>query len=382
MKIVIDLTAIYDHLTGIERYALEMSGNLMKQFPENEYCLLFKNEIHKEFKAGGRYSLRNLSGDRDNISYKILKGGNKLIFNQLTLLKVLNKIKADAYLFMSFPEPILFNKKNIYTTVHDVGCWDCGENMKFLSKIYFRCSYRHSFRNAKRIITISEFSKGRIESVGKLPTDKVKLVYAAVENRNADCDNKSLARKADLEDYGINDKYILSLSTLEPRKNIKLLLDGYSKLVEKDDSVAGLVLAGRMGWLMEDFLKGYSEKVLNKIILTGFVKDKDLPALYSNAEFFVFPSKYEGFGIPPLEAMAYGTTVLSSDAASMPEVLGDAAVFFENENEESLISKLEEMLAMPEDVKEKYINLGKERVKRFNWSEEAKKLMKIITTAE
>ena len=155
------------------------------------------------------------------------------------------------------------------------------------------------------------------------------------------------------------------------------MLDVFASLYD-DGVVEEVVLAGRKGWKMDDFLKGYNAKFLQHIHFTGFVDDEDLPTIYSGASWFVFPTKYEGFGIPPLEAMACGTPVISSDAASMPEVLGNSAIYFENNSFDSLNQKVKEALSMGEVEKQKIISHGQEQVKKYSWEKEARKLNKIF----
>ncbi|MCR5734559.1 MAG: glycosyltransferase family 4 protein, partial [Lachnospiraceae bacterium] len=157
--------------------------------------------------------------------------------------------------------------------------------------------------------------------------------------------------------YNLPERYWLSLSTLEPRKNISLLIRAYTDACRVDpEAVPPLVLAGRMGWKDSELDKilqaegkagqvgeGSSGNIGNarglikdRLIFTGFIDDQDLPVVYHMAEKFIFPSKYEGFGLPPLEALSVGTAVISSDAASLPEVLGDSAVYFENGDQKDL----------------------------------------------
>ncbi len=131
--------------------------------------------------------------------------------------------------------------------------------------------------------------------------------------------------------------------------------------------------------MVDDLLSGYSDKFLQRLHFTGFVDDADLPAIYRGAEWFVFPSKYEGFGIPPLEAMACGTPVISSDAASLPEVLGDAAVYFRSEDKESLLRVLKESVSISADNRSAIIEKGLKQAKKFSWDETAKKLEAIIS---
>lgn len=365
-RILIDLSSLYDHLSGIERYALEMAHAMIKNGNDYCYTLVFKNEIHFSFKEC----------NYDNVDYIVIKGGNKLFFNQIKLLKMLKKTKADVYLFPAFPEPLLFSKGNIYTTIHDLGCFDSPYDMKFLNRLYFKNSYRHTFKKARHIFTVSEFSKGRICQVGNVTKDRVTVTYDAVTvNSTATYSSKDILRK-----YEITDNYILSLSTIEPRKNLNLLLDAYEMLLDKNDasSLPDIVLAGRQGWKMEGFLAKYSNELRNKIIITGFIDDNDLEAVYKNAKFFVFPSKYEGFGIPPLEAMHYGVPVLASDAASMPEILGDAAVYFKTQDKADLLNGLEYMINLKAEERDNLISKGKNQSELYSWEEEAMKILNVI----
>ena len=139
-----------------------------------------------------------------------------------------------------------------------------------------------------------------------------------------------------------------------------------------------LVLAGRKGWKMDELLEGIEPSVKDKIFFTGFIEDEDLPVIYGNAEFFVFPSMYEGFGIPPLEAMACGTPVLSSNAASLPEVLGDAAVYFKCGDEADLQSKMLSMLKRIKNDRENMRPTLLQQAGKFTWSESAKALSRLL----
>ena len=363
MRILFDLCSLEDNFSGIERYALNISKEYIQQYPQNEYILVFKNKV---------FNLYNEIVKQDNVRVVTLKKCNKLIFNQFILPFHLYKLKADAYVFLAFPEPILFFHKNIYTTLHDMVCWDCGETMSTLSKYYFRISNIHSKYVCKKIITISEFSKNRISTVLKIDSNKIMLINCGISkdfySLIAQTNINSLQKK-----YCLPEKYILTLSTLEPRKNLSLLLTVYKKLLDNNVDIPPLVLAGRKGWKMDNFLKDFPKEYLDHLIFTGFVDDTDLPALYNHADFFVFPSLYEGFGIPPLEAMACDTVVLSSDSSSLPEVLGNAAIYFKNNNFADLYDKIKYVAHLKD--KEKYIELGRQRVEVFDWKKESKKLI-------
>lgn len=171
MKICIDLTSLADNFSGIERYAACISMELIKQHHE-EYVLIFKNKIHPMFEE---------IGNEKNVQCIVLSGKNKLLFNQLVLPWAIHKIKADCYLFMAFPVPILSFKKNMISTIHDICCWDCPETMNGMSKWYFRISHRLAIKKCKAIITISEFSKKRIHEKLKYPEEKIWLIYCGID---------------------------------------------------------------------------------------------------------------------------------------------------------------------------------------------------------
>ena len=361
MRICIDLTSLADNFSGIERYAACISLELIKNYNDT-FILVFKNEIHPLF-------LRISS--KKNVKCIVVKGKNKLFFNQVKLPMTLYKIKADGFLFLAFPVPILLFKRNMVSTIHDICCWDCPETMNGLSKWYFRISHRIALVKCKAIITISKFSKKRIHQKLKYPYDKIWLIYCGINLEDFKIIHKR--DKTVKEKYNLPDEYILSLSTLEPRKNIALLISAYASLINDGYQLPKLVLAGRKGWKMDSFLKSIEPVVRKQIVFTGFIDDEDLPNVYGKATLFVFPSKYEGFGMPPLEAMACGSIVLSADNTSLPEVLGDSAFYFDN-SINSLKKELLNLCTVDNDMKRQLAKKGYGRVKIFNWKREANKL--------
>ena len=366
MKCLFDLTALADNFSGIERFALCISKEFIRQFPMHEYILVFKEEIHEAYRKIAK---------QKNVECVVLPRKNKLFFNQFILPMQLYRLKADAYIFLAFPEPLLFFRRNVYTAIHDACCWDCGETMATMSKWYFRISQLHSMRFCRRIITISEFSQQRIEKIGRVKPEKIAILYCGIGEQFTAQEQPDEAVRMR---YGLPREYLLTLSTLEPRKNLRLLLDAYAQLIEEGKTLPPLVLAGRKGWKMETLLTGYSQKVKDHLVFTGFIKDEDLPAVYRGARWFIFPTKYEGFGIPPLEAMACGTPVISSDATSMPEVLGDAALYFESGNVEALKTRmLEAMKIDPANLQKLYL-AGQKQAGRFQWEHEARKLSLLL----
>lgn len=344
MRILVDLTSLSYHITGIERYALCVTEEILKKDKVNQYMLLFRNAIYPPF---SKYI------DEERITSKIIYGERKLLFFQIIMPFNLYKIKADRYLFFAFPNPILFFNKNIYNTIHDMGRWDCPET-NGLHLFYFKTTETIALRRAKKIFTVSEFSKERICSITGRKTEDVIVTYNGISDTLTNANgNFSEVRKK----YSLPDRYIMFLSTLQPRKNLKLLLEAFSEILNKVDY--NLVLIGRVGWKVDDLLEKYGVK--NRIIFTGFVDDADVALVYKNALCFVFPTLYEGFGIPPVEALSMGCPVISSNSSCMKEVLQDRAIYFENDNKEDLKQKLLQLPQLLPNMKRSLNDFQKNR---------------------
>ncbi len=394
MKIAIDLTSLSDNFSGLERMALELTKALVNTasaatkdpetgesstvYADTQFILVIKNELPEVLKPLSK---------RENIRFVRIKGRNKLLANQITLPLTMRRIEADAYIFPAFPVPILFKKPGTYGMIADLGCYDVPQTMKKKQVVFFRECNKHTAKVSKKVLTISEFSSGRIQEILKTPAEKILDLYVGINHPAPESYTKERIAQVKVK-YKLPDKYLLSLSTIEPRKNLRLLIQAYMEInsrradkVEEvffdeeaedvtavsgaavqeanaDPVVSGaqeadaeigskelaaplppLVLAGRRGWLMEDDIAMAVES--GRIIFTGFVDDDDLPGLYAGAEAFVFPSLYEGFGMPPLEAQAAGVRkVLSSDAPALKEVLGDTAMYFKNNDKQSLKNAL------------------------------------------
>ena len=368
MRILFDLTALYDHLTGIERFAMNISKNIISAHPENSYVLLFKQEVHEQYLTIAKQS---------NVECVIIPKCHKFIFYQWILMRRLYKIKAEKYVFLSFVSPWLFKNKNIINTIHDISAWDCPGSRKRYMVLYGRIGIRNALRISKKIVTVSEFSKQRIIDKLNGKADIISVVYNGVSDQfvNNSCDEMEVNRVK--EKYILPNEYILCLSTLEPRKNMKLLIEAYGELVHEQELSIDLVLAGRKGWKL-DQVTGDDNKLSKRIHVTGFIDDCDLPAIYKGAALFAFPSIYEGFGIPVIEAMSQGTIVVSSDSSSLPEVVGEAGLLFKSGSKDDLKDKIMNVLEMSKSQRKELIDKETEQMLKFNWKNEAEKFYMVI----
>ncbi|AKB14127.1 Glycosyltransferase involved in cell wall bisynthesis [Methanosarcina thermophila] len=231
-------------------------------------------------------------------------------------------------------------------------------------------------RKAEKIITVSEFSKKDISKYIKYPEDQIEIIPPAVDH-NLYYPNRN---RAALKKYRIEEteKVILYVGAEEPRKNIQLLINSFSKLKNKIPQVK-LLKVGTPNYLgvREKLLEQIESLNLQKdIIFTGYVSERELAEIYNAVDLFVFPSLYEGFGIPPLEAMACGTPVITSNTSSLPEVVGDAAIVVDPYDADKLVEEMYQLLT-DDGLKKEMIRKGLKRSKMFSWDESARKTLRV-----
>ena len=289
--------------------------------------------------------------------------------------------KYDAFIFFNFVTYPLSKSTKSLLFVHDLSYIRYPEYTSPKNRVYMEKFVPRSIKQSTRVITISEFSKKEICEYYKVPEDKVSVVTPAVDHTvfyPRDYHSIDVIRKK----YNIKDKYILSVCTLEPRKNLLGVLDAYEMLPDKIKSGFTLVLAGGKGWLDEELdtkIKNLSSKY--DIVRTGYVPDEDLPILYSGASVFVFPSFYEGFGMPVLEAMACGTPVITSNNSSLPEVVDNAGIMIDAKDSTKLAKDIDRVLTDTKLAKE-LRDKGIAQARKFSWDKSAKKMLKILKDIE
>jgi len=230
-------------------------------------------------------------------------------------------------------------------------------------------------RRADAIIAVSQCTKDDLIRHYAVPSEKIAVVYEGVDARFQPVTDPDILARVRAR-YGLPERYILSVGTIEPRKNLTTLLEAYRTL-RAQGSELKLVIAGKKGWLYEGFFRRLRELGLEReVVFPGFVPDEDLPALYSAAEFFVFPSLYEGFGLPVLEAMACGTPVVASNSSSLPEVIGEAGIMVEPRDIRALAEAMERVLAdqgKQREMREK----GLRQAAKFTWERAAAMTMEV-----
>ena len=232
-------------------------------------------------------------------------------------------------------------------------------------------------RRADRIVTISQCSKRDLMDYYGLSAGKIAVIPPAVDHRlfhvNHNPESIQLAR----ERFGIYGKYILSVGTLEPRKNFSRLVESFAILRRHAAEDCRLVIVGEKGWKYDQIFRTVRALGLeDKVQFLGYVPEQDLPLLYRGAELFVYPSLYEGFGVPILEAMACGCPVVCSNRSAMPEVAGEAAILVNPEDPEGIAQVMGHVLSDP-SLADAMRTVGKERAQRFCWDDSARMLFDV-----
>jgi glycosyltransferase involved in cell wall biosynthesis len=232
-------------------------------------------------------------------------------------------------------------------------------------------------RRADRIIAVSESTRRDIVRLIGAPENKISVIYEGANPIFRPLDNKEELREGLRQKYGFSGDFILFVSTIEPRKNIPTLIRAFRQLLDDYHLDASLVLAGREGWKVDEVFATIEElKVEDRVFCLGRVPTADLVSLYNTARAFAFPSFYEGFGLPPLEAMACGTPVVVSNVSSLPEVVGDAGLMVDPEEVEELTVALWRLMS-DEDLRKDLIDKGLRRASRFSHEKMARETLAV-----
>lgn len=266
----------------------------------------------------------------------------------------------------------------IVVTIHDLSFFYFPE--EFLKKDLYTLTRwtKRSVQKARAVICVSETTKKDVLKFYQVAGEQIHVVYNGFETHGS---KKTQRASSVIKRYRLKNKeYVLYVGTVQPRKNIGVLIDAFD-LVRSAYPALKLVIAGKKGWLYDDIMqKVAASRHAKNITLTGFVEDEDLRALYQHAFCLVHPSLYEGFGLPLLEAMFYRCPVISSFASSLPEVGSDACLYFDPKDTADLAEKTITLLKEP-DLRKELIRKGSQRVRSFSWTTSSEQTLEIIKKA-
>ena len=412
--------------TGIEEYTTNLLANMLSLNTDLKFKLFYNG--YQKVKLN--YDWLKFS----NVELKQYRIPNRFLdtslyfFNHPKIDKLLEGVDVffSPHIFLSS----VSKKCKTVTTFHDLSFEKYPEfysaNKNFW---HFSMNPKKQARKVDKIIAVSESTKNDLVGLYNINPDKIKVIYSGIDQK-LQIKNHSLSLRGSRNDrsnpvttnqgtksrdcfacglamtviskvrkkYDLPNRYILYLGTLEPRKNITGLIKAFellkknppsplfergssnhpSSLCERGSSDIKLIIAGSKGWLYQDIFKvAENSSVNNDIIFTGFIDDEDKSILYSQAELFIYPSFYEGFGFPPLEAMACGTPVITSNVSSLPEAVGDAAITINPYNLNELYRAME-MVLSDDELKNALIKKGFEQAKKFSWQKCARESLDFI----
>lgn len=330
-------------LSGVEKYTYNLLINMIRLYSGNDFIIY--RRFHQELGSFSEFKTRRV----------IQRFFPRLMRSIAFGIDGINILHLPVY-FENIP--YLRKGKNILT-IHDVVPL-IDHNISNNGLVDYFHTLKKEISKIDMFIAVSEHTKKDIIKHLDVPEHKIRVIYEAADESYRYVQDHSIIKNK----YGF-DKYILFVGTLEPRKNIPNLIKAFSKLKSCDYK---LVIVGKKGWKYEEIFKLVESLSLSdRIEFLGYISDKELPALYSAATLFVYPSLYEGFGLPPLEAMACGSPVIVSNKSSLPEVVGDAGILIEPEDIDGIADAMKRIIQQPllrKELSEK----GLQQAKKFSWT--------------
>lgn len=369
------LPLISDKMSGVGYCQAGLVSTIIKAHPENSYTFDYFSRKDHQIKEQRLkpYMDKNVSLNVSHFSGFVYRSIMNFIPIPYTMF--FGK-SADVTHFFNYVVPPKVHGKTV-VTVHDMVIKAYPETVRARTKYFLLTGLEKSMQRADVIVTDSYFSKSEIEKYYPKYANKVKVVPCGVDlERFYPIEEKSKIENVK-QKFNITTDYFLYIGTIEPRKNLTRLIEGYSIFAKKYPDCPKLVLAGGKGWLNDEIYNSIERLGLkDKALFTDYIPSADMCALINGAMGFLFPSIYEGFGMPPLEAMACGVPVLTSHEASLPEVVGNSAVMVDAYNVESIANGIEK-LYVDENLRKELSVKGLQQSKKYTWENASEILYKI-----
>ena len=372
MRIGIDARFFGPIGKGLGRYTQKLIENLEKIDKENQYFVFLGRENFEEYKPQSPNFHKVLA----NCPWYSLS-------EQIKMPWLLNKFQLDLVHFPHFNVPFLYRRKFI-VTIHDLILLQFPTvKGTTLNSVFYKIkfwAYRFiiwsAIKRAEKIITVSNFTKKELLKYYRkdLADEKITVTYEAGsdwEKNEKNTDSKDLGI---LKKYGIIKPYLLYVGNAYPHKNLERLVLAFSRL--NSDQKYQLVLVGKSDYFYQRLQKTIKEKNIKDVIFPEQISDEILGLIYQRSKVYVFASLYEGFGIPPLEAMSRNVPVISSDHPCMKEILGESAYFFDGEKEESIVVAMKKVLE-DEEMRKNLIDKGLQQIKKYSWEKMARETLRV-----
>jgi glycosyltransferase involved in cell wall biosynthesis len=359
MNIGVNMTVADSAKTGIGTYAVNLVEQMLILDEENRYFIFVSGDL----------PLKNVNPERHHVINVCRNKGwvRRILAEQFILPFLVKKHKIEMLHSVAFSCPVIKLCKYVLT-IHDLAYRVFPETVRKSRRVYYSVMFPLFASIADKIITVSENTKNDVIRCFHVPGDRIDTVLLGVSGHFRQEDDSDA--RAVLSSLGITGEYLLYVGSLEPRKNLVRLLQAF-ELIRKEVKIS-LVIVGPKGWMYDGIFS--STAVIehkDDIIFAGHVEDQVLPKLYSQAKAFVFPSLYEGFGLPALEAMACGAPLIASGTSSLREVCGDAAIYVDPFDVKNIFENIF-MLVKNDQRRAELREKGLERSRQFSWEKTAR----------
>lgn len=370
MRIAINTLPLLDNIAGAERYTLNIIRDIAKLNNASTFVMFLSKINHKYYGI-----------ERDNFANYIYNANTRfsplrILGEQVWIPYTCNKLNVDIFFSPCNIAP-LFVKAPTVITLFDLHWLIYPEMFGKVKLLYLKNAIRYSIARARKVITISDNSKKDIIKIFGVPGDKIKVIPCGLDPIfKMVKENERLTEVR--AKFDIRGKFIFFAAQLHRRKNVIRLLEAYNKLKKERNIEYMLVIAGGKGDGYDDMCHYLSSNGLEgSVKLCGCVSNEELLLLYNSADLFVYPSIYEGFGLPVIEAMACGTPVVTSNVSSLPEVAGDAAVLVDPYNVDDIANAIYNVIN-DNELRESLIDKGLKRAKEFSWEKAAKETLEVF----
>jgi glycosyltransferase involved in cell wall biosynthesis len=373
MRIGLDYTPGIRQRGGIGRYTRELFRALIRLDPQDEFVLFYSHE-RNEYPGKLFPGVKNVVERPLGISDRWLTA----MWFRLHLPIPIDLATGPVDIF-HFPDFVLppLRRGRAVVTVHDLSFLLHPETADDGLRNYLERALPPALRNADFVVVDSANTQNDVICLLDADPERVEVVYPAVDGRFRPMAHDDGQLGAIRHKYNLNYPFILNQNVIEPRKNIPRLIEAYGRLRRDLGVTHRLVIGGGLGWMYESVFQAVEEfNLSDSVVFLGYVPDDDLPALYNLADLFVYPSLYEGFGIPALEAMACGTPVVASNTSSLPEAVGDAGLMVRPTDVEGLADAMAHLITDP-GLNEDLSRRGLERARLFSWEASAEKVLGI-----
>jgi glycosyltransferase involved in cell wall biosynthesis len=367
MRIGIDATALPSQPVGAGNYIIHLIRALARVNDRHE-LLVFTHPVGRELIG---------VAESERFRWAVISGGNptrRMLWEQASLPGLVEKNRLDLLHSLHYTRPWRLPCLSV-VTFHDMTFFLYPQLHTLPRQVFFPLAIRASARSADALIAVSESTRSDSMRLLGIPAEKIFATQLGVEPAFHPIRDAGL-REEIRQKYRLPDRFILYVGLVEPRKNLPGLLQAYRSAVQKGIE-HHLVVVGRFGWRYRQVLEEIEALGLHEQVhFTGYIPQDDLPIVYNLASLFVYPTLYEGFGLPALEAMACGTPVVTSDVASLPEIVGEAGILVPPGDQQALSQALQTVLA-DQGLQNRLATKGPERASQFTWERTARQTLQV-----